>query len=321
MRMTNRFVIKLLKKDIYVRNEKGALSSLFLVALIFALLVLGSIAVDFVHGFHIRKQLQVAADSGALAGAYMLTTPAPSQFQQKKARGWALEMVGRNTSDNQPLIDDGQTVAVSVDVNARPMKFPHTCEVTIKRQMPTIFARFVGFPSFPISARALGGAYAGLRTVSPNQLMPIGISSKAASGILQLDPNKPKQNATWISNWNGMGNPSLDVGNSPLDVNGTGDVAMMSLLVGCTFFCPVVKASNDDGPMPKKQEILGTTRVTLKKVKGPSDIEVQISGGGILRGRPGFPNLPTASSDDLQFALNMQSWRILLIDKDAAEPR
>lgn len=301
-----------------MRSQKGALSSVFLLALIFGLLILGSIAVDFVHGFHIRKQLQVAADSGALAGAYMLTAPAPTQFQQKKAMSWAVEMVGRNASDNQPLIADGETVAVDVEINSRPMKYPHTCEVTITRQMPTIFARFVGFPSMPVSAMAVGGAYAGLRTISPNQILPIGISAKARSGILQLDPNKPKQNAGWISDWSGMGNPSLDVGSSPLQVNGNSDPAMMNSLVGATFFCPVVKASEDDGPLPKKQEVLGTTRVTLKKVKGPNELEVQISGGGILRGRPGFPNLPTASKEDLAFALESQSWRILLIDNDVA---
>lgn len=306
------------RTSMVVRSKKGALSSVFLLALIFGLLILGSIAVDFVHGFHIRKQLQVAADSGALAGAFMLTNPAPSQFQQKKARGWALEMVGRNASDNKPLIADGETVAVDVDINSVPMKYPHTCEVTITRQMPTIFARFVGFPSIPVSAMAVGGAYCGLRTISPNQILPIGISSKASSGTLQLDPNKPKQNAAWLSNWTGMGNPSLEVGSSPLTVNGSGDQAMMNGLVGSTFFCPVVKASTDDGPLPKNQEVLGTTRVTLKRVKGPNELEVQISGGGILRGRPGSPNLPTASSSDLQFALNSQSWRILLLDNDVA---
>jgi Flp pilus assembly protein TadG len=91
-----------------VRSKKGALSSVFLLALIFGLLILGSIAVDFVHGFHVRKQLQVAADSGALAGAYLLTAPTVTQFQQKKAMSWAADMVGRNASDNQPLIADGQ---------------------------------------------------------------------------------------------------------------------------------------------------------------------------------------------------------------------
>ncbi|MFA6212990.1 MAG: pilus assembly protein TadG-related protein [Candidatus Obscuribacterales bacterium] len=297
------------------RSEKGALSSVFLLALIFGLLILGSIAVDFVHGFHVRKQLQVAADSGALAGAYMLSAPMVSPFQQKKARDWAADMVARNASDNQPLIADGENVAVDVDINAIAMKYPHTCEVTITRQMPTIFARFVGFPSMPVSARAVGGAYCGLRTISPNQILPIGISSKASGGMLQLDPNKPKQNATWISGWNGMGNPSLDVGSSPLTINGNSDHALLSSLVGGTYFCAVVKASNDDGPLPKNQEVLGTTKITVKRVRGPNDIEVTVSGGGFLRGRPGFPNLPTASSNDLQFALNSQSWRILLIDK------
>lgn len=301
-----------------MRSKKGALSSVFLLALIFGLLILGSIAVDFVHGFYVRKQLQVAADSGALAGAFMLTNPAPSQFQRKKARDWAIDMVGRNASDNQPLVNDGQNVTVDVEINSVPMKFPHTCEVVITRQMPTIFARFVGFPSMPVSAMAVGGAYAGLRTISPNQILPIGISWKAQSGILQLDPTKPKQNATWISNWNGMGNPSLDVGSSPVSINGSSDPAMMNSLVGSTFFCPVVKGSTDDGPMPKNQEVLGTTKLTLKRVRGPNELEVQISGGGILRGRPGFPNLPTAGTEDLAFALSSQSWRILLLDNDVA---
>jgi hypothetical protein len=80
-------VIKLSRRNSAARSKKGALSSVFLLALIFGLLVLGSIAVDFVHGFHIRKQLQVAADSGALAGAYMLTAPAPVSFNRRKL--WA----------------------------------------------------------------------------------------------------------------------------------------------------------------------------------------------------------------------------------------
>ncbi len=311
--------IKLTRKNRVGRSKNGALSSVFLLALIFGLLVLGSIAVDFVHGFHVRKQLQVAADSGALAGAYMLTAPTVTPFQQNKAMGWAADMVGRNSSDNQPLIADGQTVSVDVDINSRPHKFPHTCEVTITRQMPTIFARFVGIPSIPVSASAVGAAYCGLRSISPNQILPIGISHKAAAtGILQLDPNKPKQNATWISNWSGMGNPALDVGSSPVSINGNSDPALMNSLVGNTFFCPVIKASTDDGPLPKNQEILGTTRVTLKKVRGPNELEVQISGGGILRGRPGFPTLPTASTFDMEFALYSQPWRILLIDNEVA---
>lgn len=297
------------------RSKRGALSSVFLLTLIFGLLIFGSIAVDFVHGFHIRKQLQVAADSGALAGAYMLTCPAPSQYQQKKARAWAEEMIGRNVSDNQPLIDDdGQTVAINIDTNVRPLKFPHTCEVTITRQMPTIFARFVGFPSIPVSAYAAGGAYSGLRTILPNQVIPLGISSKGKGGLLQLDPNKPKQNASWISNWRGMENPSLDTGVTPLQINGTGDQALLKSLVGTTFYCPVIKASTDDGPLPKKQEVLGTVKVTLKQIRGPNDLDVQVGGGGFLRGQPGFPNLPTASSSDLEFALYSQAWRILLID-------
>ncbi len=310
--------MKVTKKRMAVRSQKGALSSVFLLALIFGLLVLGSIAVDFVHGFHIKKQLQVGADSGALAGAYLLTAPIVGQAQQKKAKEWAVDMAGRNTSDHQPLISNGETVSVDVAIDSQPLKYPHTCEVVITRQMPTIFARFIGFPNIPISASAVAGAYCGLRSISPNQILPIGISSKIENGILQLDPNKPKQNATWISSWSGMGNPSLDVGSSPVSINGNSAPAALNGLVGNSFFCPVVKGATDDGPLPKNQEVLGTVRVTLKKVKGPNEMEVTISGGGILRGQPGFPHLPTASKEDLAFALNMQPWRILLLDSSVA---
>jgi hypothetical protein len=72
------------KKTWLCAVKKGALSSVFLLALIFGLLILGSIAVDFVHGFHVRKQLQVAADSGALAGAYMLTAQLLLSFSRRK---------------------------------------------------------------------------------------------------------------------------------------------------------------------------------------------------------------------------------------------
>jgi hypothetical protein len=103
----------------------------------------------------------------------------------------------------------------------------------------------------------------------PIKFYQLAFLESCGTGILQLDPTKPKQNATWISNWSGMGNPSLDVGSSPVSINGNSDPAMMNSLVGATFFCPVVKASTDDGPLPKNQEVLGTTRVTLKKVRGP----------------------------------------------------
>jgi Flp pilus assembly protein TadG len=296
------------------RTERGALSSLFLGVLIFVLLIAGSMACDLVHGFHVRKQLQVAADSGALAGTYMLTAPMISDHQKNKSAQWAREMVGRNVSDGAALLENEGT-EIEVNINSVPFRYPHTCRVRVTKQMPTMFARFVGIAAVPVSASATGGAYGGLQSISPSQIIPLGITHKGGTGkvTLQLDPSKAKQNATWLSDWRMIENPGIEVGSTSVTPAGNSETLAL-LTPGSVFFAPVVKGGDDDAPMPKNQEIIGTAKMTIIKVKKPTEIDVDISGGGILRGRPGAPLLSRASAKDAQFAIMHQAWRILLLD-------
>lgn len=291
------------------RNSRGALSSLFLGVLIFVLLIGGSMACDLVHGFHVRKQLQVAADAGALAGAFMLTTPSPGDYQKKKAQEWAREMVARNVSDGQNITED-----VEINIESVPFRYPHICNVRVTRQMPTMFARFVGITAVPVSASSTGGAYGGLQSLSPGQIIPLGISHKSGTGkvTLQLDANKPKQNSTWISDWRSLDNPGLEVGTSTATPAADSDM-LAAMTPGSVFMAPVIKGGEDDAPLPKNQQIIGTVKLTIVKVKKPTEIDVNIEGGGILRGRPGSPLL-SGSAKDVQYALQHQAWRILLLD-------
>jgi Flp pilus assembly protein TadG len=302
------------------RQKRGATTSMLLLGLTMILLLFGGLAVDVAHGFCVKRQLQAAADAGAVAGAYCLTSPFPKLDDKKKAQQWAREIISRNHSDGISLIHDEDNVSITVDVEVTPLKYPYTCHVIISKNMATTLGRLVGVNSIAITTDATGGAYLGLKKINAGQLLPMGISSRAGIGktMLNLSPLAGgKQNAQWLNDWHGRDNPMIDVGATPANGSDNPGENLGYFSPGTIVAVPMIKSQtddkSDDRPIPKSNQIIGTVGLQINKVISPTQIDGTILSGPIISGKPGMPILTTVSTKDTQFAYLNPCWRIMLV--------
>lgn len=294
---------------------------MLLLGLTLILLLLGGLAIDIAHAFCVKRQLQAAADAGAMAGAYCLTSPFPSLKAKKQAQEWAREVISRNHSDGINLIHDEDNVNVTVDIDVTPLRYPYLCHVAISKNMATTLGRLVGVTTVSVGAEASGGVYQGVKRIYPGQLVPMGISSRAGLGNtkLNLSPAAGKyQNAQWLSDWHGTSNPPIDVGATGTTAQETPGDTLAMMTPGTTLIAPMVKSAEvtdttGEKALPKNNQVIGTLGFKVKRVVGPNSIEGEIISGSLISGKPGMPILPTTNQTDTTYSFMNPCWRVLLL--------
>ena len=127
-------------------NEKGQ-SIIIVVVVLVALIVFTAIAIDGAVTYAARRQMQNAADAGALAGAYQLCVPGTSY--QKTQR--AITEAKRFAKLNQAT----EPIGVSLDLTER------TAAVTTKRINAAFFAGIIGIRELSVTAYAKAKAVCG----------------------------------------------------------------------------------------------------------------------------------------------------------------
>lgn len=306
-----------------VRTKRGATTSMLLLGLTMVILLLGGLAIDVAHGFCVKRQLQAAADAGAMAGAYCLTYPFPNPAMYKQADNYAREIVGRNDSDGVNLIHDDENVNVVVNFDVVKLRYPYKCNVSVSKKMSTILGRLVGVPSLGIEADATAGAFLGLRHIYSGQLLPMGISARApiGQGVLNLDPQaKGKQNAQWISDWHGQNSPDLDVGSSTVKTSPSPGDNMPFFTPGSVVSVAMVGSgdpsdkTSSEKALPPANQVIGALSIKVNKILSPTQIDATIISGPILSGKSGQPILPSASQTDNAYAVMNPPWRIMLLE-------
>lgn len=294
---------------------------MLLLALTLILLLLGGLAIDIAHAFCVKRQLQAAADAGAMAGAYCLTSPFPSLKAKKQAQEWAREVISRNHSDGINLIHDEDNVNVTVDIDVTPLRYPYLCHVYISKNMATTLGRLVGVTTVSVGAEASGGVYQGVKRIYPGQLVPMGISARAGIGStrLNLNPTAGKnQNSQWLGDWHGTSSPAIDVGATGTTAQESPGDTLAMMVPGTTLMAPMVKSSEatdttGEKALPNKNQVIGTVGFRVKRVIGPHTIDGDIISGPLISGKPGMPILPSASQTDTNFAYLNPCWRVLLL--------
>lgn len=132
-----------------VKSRRGSILAILAVFLP-ATLGTMALAIDLSMLFQARVQAQRAADSAALGGAAAYLLPPP--FSPTTAEDWAREYAGRN--DIRGILVDPAT---EVEVQVRPERFQVYVQVR-RNDIPTWFARFLGFPTGNVAAEAVAQA-------------------------------------------------------------------------------------------------------------------------------------------------------------------
>jgi hypothetical protein len=193
------------------RGEQG-IAVFWLVITLFVLLGVSAFAVDLVRGILIKQEAQNAADAGALGGVVFLPG-SPTTASQK-----ALEVTADNSFTNG---SNGVTVTTSNPSSTR-------LQVTVKQNVPTLFARVLGFNSLNISASA---------TADYDQ--PVAMGSPSNTFGNQPDCTAPCTNPSGNSNpqfWFNVAGPN--------SVKSQGDAFTSKLCDGIADNCPGGTSSN-----------------------------------------------------------------------------
>jgi hypothetical protein len=118
--------------------DKKGQSIIVIAVVLAALFVFTAIATDGARAYTIRRQMQTAADAGALAGAYQLCVGGTDRVQRATAQARHFAMLNDAT---EPI-----TVLVNLDLR--------TVGVDVLDTSPTFFAGIIGFREFLIGAHA-----------------------------------------------------------------------------------------------------------------------------------------------------------------------
>jgi hypothetical protein len=293
------------------RSKRGALSSLFFVVTCLALLMLGSLGIDLSHAFYARGQLQTAADSAALTGAYYLCTPAPLMLNRVKCEENARLMASRNVVDGTTVVHDGENTIVTVESQLGRGSQPHLCHIRMTRNVPTSLARMVGVMNLPVSVTASAGAFMVSKAVMPNWLTNLGVSYKAREGILNTDITDKENNSWMIKEWQGANSPIVKFGLTPVSAGGS---ALTALTPGVLYNVPIIQGGPEDQKMPSISTVIGSTALVIQSFKGPNKAVVKFVPGSLIRSHPGaWPVDRNTNSKDLEFAKDNGQWRVALI--------
>ncbi len=118
----------------------------YLPALLMFFVGMAALTVDVGVAQMARVQAQVAADAGALAGAYTYKESPESVNPVGEARGAAETIAKTNTTEDSKI-------------TAVPYPAVKQVEVTVTRATPTYFIKAFGVPNVQVRARATAEAY------------------------------------------------------------------------------------------------------------------------------------------------------------------
>jgi Flp pilus assembly protein TadG len=184
------------------READGFIITLVAIFLLFVVGAMAALSIDVVTFYTARSEAQLAADSGALAGARVLansgatsdSSGATLTAAQAIALPVATQVAESNTVGGQPLL--GGNISVTFNGNGSPcpqaQQVSNACvTVQVTTAVPVFFARIWGNTQVSISASATAEAYnpSGLATsVSITQGVPIAPSCVKPWLLPNIDP-------------------------------------------------------------------------------------------------------------------------------------
>ncbi|MGA9557143.1 MAG: pilus assembly protein TadG-related protein [Terriglobales bacterium] len=197
------------------RETDGFIITLVAIFLLFVVGAMAALSIDVVTFYTARSEAQLAADSGALAGARVLANSGATSDSsgntftaaQLIAGAVATQVAESNSVGGQPLLAGNISVSFNGN-NGSPcpqaQQVSNPCvTVQITTTVPVFFARIWGNTQVTISASATAEAYnpSGLATgASSSQNIPIAPSCVKPWLLPNIDPTSSAGNPTPIFN-------------------------------------------------------------------------------------------------------------------------
>lgn len=294
-----------------VRNQKGAFSAVLLLLTTLGLLIIGGVAIDLSHAFYVRSQLQSAADSCSLTGAFYLATLDPTNFQKIRSEEMARQIARRNFIDGYLMDDNGDKTQLEYACQTA-FRGPQYCQITLTHNVCTSFGRLVGIKYLPVTVVSKAGAFVGTKSVAPNWLQNFAISHRALkTRELITDPDNKDFNSYFVSEWQGNNNPELKVGVNKVTA-GKGDLNTLQVMK--VYSVAIVRGGEEKEPLPRTSEIIGTASIMLDVRTSADRSFFRMVEGGVIKGQPGTPQYNGfLTSKDMDFTLRNGHWRVALV--------
>lgn len=155
------------------KRSAGQMGSLLMLALVVMVVIFGALALDVAHFVQARKELQVAVDAGALAGAVHLTNEDTTQAEQE-----AFTVTAANRADGVSVSNSSPGVRVLVQVVPSPPTQPEdgTCTVMAEKVVSHALSPIFGRHSDRASASATASGRGGIIRLGGGQAFPLAIS-------------------------------------------------------------------------------------------------------------------------------------------------
>lgn len=159
--------------DYKYRSNTGQLGALYLLAILLAICVLGSIAMDINHAIEVKAELQNATDAAALAGAAHLW------FDKQNAEPDAYKFAANNFADGRSVANTSKGTTVTVQV-ANPTATEHgSVTVAASMRISHFFARLFNHFDDEISVQSVAGTNGLMWRLFANQAFPLAVSLDA----------------------------------------------------------------------------------------------------------------------------------------------
>lgn len=154
-------------------SKKGAIGSLLLLSGVLISLILGSLAVDFMHVLAVKEELQNATDAGALAGARELW------FHLENARPYALQVTAQNSADGRRVSNESDGTNVDCVVKAPQGNVPGEVQVEARMRIRHILAPIFLRGGDELRVVSVAGTTGQLWLLNMNQAFPLAVSIDA----------------------------------------------------------------------------------------------------------------------------------------------
>lgn len=167
-----------------MRSERGQLVYAMGSLLLTLLLGLAAFAVDVYHYIVAQKELQLAVDAGALAGATQLSLKGNTI-----ATEYALTVTGKNFVENRRVAASPPDCTVSVLTELPTAASPGTVTVTATMKIDCIFSKVFGRTKELVSATATAGGMPPLTMLPAGATFPLAISIDAVADSKKASSN------------------------------------------------------------------------------------------------------------------------------------
>jgi Flp pilus assembly protein TadG len=159
----------LLRHEAPRRRQRGQTMLIFILIMTTLIGFLG-LVMDGGHAFHARRQMQNAADAGALAGTYVLlqnrfAANYPASFQTAAVKAAQAAAEANGAPDPDGTRNDGINTAITItptDVYGTPTPMGWSdpkvrgVKVTVTNSYDTLFIRVVGITKYDVNTTATG---------------------------------------------------------------------------------------------------------------------------------------------------------------------